>query len=241
MAPKKPSYLSPPPKKYKIDQGYFDTVIKRVKYQTQKSVLTSQLIAEIAICLGHCKNVSDDTPLCEVQRISAALLDRSLYMFSRIRGLKIAMASVTVELAKFYFDSFEDETVTSEFWSSDKGVALIGRFLSVADINSSVSNSADSTLSNRSISEIAFEAPYVRPEITAALVKHCQSCLKEWDRNVMYSPYAAVINASMMGQSRAFQELPVWGIFLFNICFQKPKSGNFPQQSAHVADWFSQM
>jgi hypothetical protein len=47
-----------------------------------------------------------------------------------------------------------------------------------------------------------------------------------------------MVNASMMGKSRAFAELPNHGIFVTSVCFQSASSGNVPLRTGYLGHWF---
>lgn len=69
---------------------------------------------------------------------------------------------------------------------------------------------ADITLTHR-----AFLVGYERDfEITSSLINFGNKCAKLWESSEYYSPYAAVVNASMTGKSRAFCQLPCHGLFV---------------------------
>ena len=49
------------------------------------------------------------------------------------------------------------------------------------------------------------------------------------------SPYIPVVQASMMGKSRLFHELPNSGVFVFYMCLYEYGSDNFPQACSELA------
>ena len=85
----------------------------------------------------------------------------------------------------------------------------------------------------------AFQVEYQKADVVpVALINFANKCLGEWDPDTYYSPYAAVVNASMIGKSRAFAQLPSLGVFVFTICFQVKKSGNVPLRSEVIDTFF---
>ena len=140
---------------------------------------------------------------------------------------------ITCGMIRIYLRSIIDlkgTILNASFWASAAGKSLLSIFPSEPDHEHHlVSTSSDE----------AFKTPYQKQDtIPSALLDFAERCLSLWNADEYYSPYAAVINASMTGKSRAFAQLPEEGIFVFRICFQKPGSLNSPARSPHIADWF---
>jgi hypothetical protein len=124
------------------------------------------------------------------------------------------------------------------FWSSEQGKHLLS-LLPLVKAQERVSMVDPVSTLTEELASSGFMVRHLNSEaITSAIIKFANKCLQSWYSTGFYSPYAAVVNASMMGKSRAFRELPNSGIFIISICLQKPSATNKPSRSPAIADWF---
>ena len=67
--------------------------------------------------------------------------------------------------------------------------------------------------------KVAFAIPYEDPNRNVEALMECMnSCRKKWTQGILYAPYIAVIQGSMMGKSRLFHMLPEHDIYIFYVC-----------------------
>ncbi len=89
---------------------------------------------------------------------------------------------------------------------------------------------SDSTL--RNAARKAFESPYQDSiGVVQSLIVAMQKCRHSWQTcwnpsEMLYAPYIAVVQASMMGKTRMFFTLPKHNIYVFYICLRA--DGSYP-------------
>jgi hypothetical protein len=82
----------------------------------------------------------------------------------------------------------------------------------------------------------AFEAPYQDNGVLANLISKIENCRIRWcERDGvpfncrLYAPYIPIVQATMMGKSRMFFNLPQLNVFVFYFCLQEEKSCGYPR------------
>lgn len=173
-----------------------------------------------------------------VNFLPSALRSRVLTDYETSLGFKVDLQLLTLGMFKQYLSCIDDVSLEINFesarWKDCVQALSVARKRDDRKNERSVPNEHDLELS-----KVAFNCPFERPEISASLLKHAQSCLREWDQENFFSPYAAIHNASMMGKSRCVKELHRWGVFTINVSLQEEQSGNFPRRSPIIADFLT--
>ena len=161
---------------------------------------------------------------------------KALYAASQV-DFKFDLESITRSMFHRYVEMlsvFADHKILDKaFWRSNS------QFASVFPLRAVSKGTIFTTAYSQSATR-AFKVQYQRADLVPkALIDFANRCLHAWDHQIYYSLYAAVVNASMIGKSRAFEQLASLGVFVFTISFQSVYSANLPTRSVIVADWFA--
>ena len=113
-------------------------------------------------------------------------------------------------------------------------------FSDVKELLDVLYESADaSTQAPVALSLYSDESVFRNESSVAFLTQYISECVCEWsDGGKHYSPYLALVNASMTGKSRLLSELHTQGVFTFISCYRPEIWAQYrPQRTAGVADW----
>jgi len=151
-------------------------------------------------------------------------------------SIKVDTEHITATMMFDFHDSIS--TITAEDLKRSSWVSLLGNVFPLKRVATRAGTSTASDEELRKFAREGFFADYQRSDvIPTSLIDFVSECLAKWDPQAYYSPYAAVINASMMGKSRMFHQLPNLGIFVVTVSFQAVKSYNVPPRTSQISDW----
>ena len=177
---------------------------------------------------------------CEPADSNTAFLEITLRLLVKAAGInksydiRRVSCSMVAEYIKL-LTGLGDLKLDAAFWSSEAGLKVLAVFPVKAKEHDRVFPAHYSNLAHD-----AFQVEYQKADtIPLSIILFAHWCLSNWNHQIYYSLYAAVVNASMIGKSRAFAQLASLGIFVFTISFQSESSANLPPRSVIIADWLS--
>ena len=129
------------------------------------------------------------------------------------------------------------KVIKSDFWESALGKELITALLTKKPIDPVFEKRSRTDME---LTQTSFRECYQGTDrILKPFINYLNTCMNNWDKNKVYAPFIAVVNSSMVGKSRMFDELSKAGIFTFSVCLRPQRSAGFPPRTPLLADWFS--
>jgi hypothetical protein len=128
-----------------------------------------------------------------------------------------------------------------KLWETIDGMMFLAQFGRILKSEMLVTESKDeldkSFNVTQSVCDSAFKASYRNKDTLTLFKQHVEEIYSLWNPDTFYSPYCALVAASMMGKSRMLCQLPEVGLFLFLVCFRNKTLTGTPPRTPLVADY----